>query len=125
MGGGDYYKVLGVAKDASQDVIKKAYRKLAMKWHPDKNGGSEESSTKFKEISEAYEVLSDEKQRRDYDNYGNDGPSAGRAGPSRGFSTSTSFQDPHEIFRNFFGGQDPFADFDDHFGGSGWFELEM
>jgi DnaJ-class molecular chaperone len=62
----DYYKTLGVDKNASQDDIKKAFRKLAQKYHPDKGG----SEAKFKEITEAYSILSDEKKRREYDSYG-------------------------------------------------------
>ena len=63
----DYYKILGVKKDASQDDIKKAFRKLSVKWHPDRNNGSKEAETKFKEIAEAYEILGDEKKRKEYD----------------------------------------------------------
>lgn len=66
----DYYKVLGVAKTASTDEIKKAYRKLALKYHPDKNNGDKASEVKFKEISEAYAVLSNAEKRRQYDTYG-------------------------------------------------------
>lgn len=64
----DYYKILGVKKDASQEEIKKAFRKLSIKWHPDKNKGSKEAEEKFKEIAEAYEVLSDANKRAEYDN---------------------------------------------------------
>lgn len=64
----DYYKILGVKKDATQDEIRKAYKKLALKWHPDKNQGSKEAEEKFKEAAEAYEVLSDEKKKAEYDN---------------------------------------------------------
>ena len=64
----DYYKILGVDKSASQDEIKKAFRKLSVKWHPDRNNGSKEAEAKFKEIAEAYEVLGDEAKRKEYDN---------------------------------------------------------
>ena len=64
----DYYKILGVSKDASQDEIKKAYRKLAIKLHPDRNPGDKEAEAKFKEAAEAYEVLGDENKRNEYDN---------------------------------------------------------
>ena len=66
----DYYEVLGVAKDASEDDIKKAYRKLAKKYHPDMNPGDKNAETKFKEASEAYAVLSDADKRRQYDQFG-------------------------------------------------------
>ncbi len=66
----DYYKILGVSKNASQDEIKKAYRKLAQQYHPDKNKGDENAEEKFKEISEAYEVLRDPEKRKKYDNLG-------------------------------------------------------
>lgn len=69
----DYYKTLGVGKDASSDDIKKAYRKLAMKYHPDHSGGSKENEEKFKAISEAYAVLSDSEKRKQYDTYGSEG----------------------------------------------------
>ena len=68
----DYYQVLGVAKSATQDEIKKAYRKLAVTYHPDKNQGDKEAEKKFQEISAAYEVLSDEKKRETYDRFGAD-----------------------------------------------------
>jgi len=70
----DYYKILGVEKSASQDDIKKSYRKLAMKYHPDKNPDNEEAENKFKEIAEAYETLSDEAKKQFYDRYGSAGP---------------------------------------------------
>ena len=66
----DYYASLGVAKDASEQEIKKAYRKLAVKYHPDKNPGDTKAEDRFKEISEAYAVLSDKEKRRNYDQFG-------------------------------------------------------
>jgi DnaJ family protein B protein 4 len=71
--GADYYKVLGIDKNATDDDIKKAYKKMALKWHPDRNKGSEASSKKFKEIGEAFEVLSDGNKRAVYDQFGEDG----------------------------------------------------
>ena len=68
----DYYDILGIAKTASADEIKKAYRKLAVKYHPDKNPGDKAAEEKFKEVSRAYEVLSDEKKRKQYDQFGPD-----------------------------------------------------
>ncbi|XP_031148719.1 dnaJ homolog subfamily B member 6b isoform X6 [Sander lucioperca] len=77
----EYYQTLGVQKNATQEDIKKAYRKLALKWHPDKNpDNKEEAEKRFKELSEAYEVLSDENKRSTYDRYGKDGLSAGGGG---------------------------------------------
>ena len=66
----DYYKILGVNKDADENEIKKAYRKLAIKYHPDKNLGNKEAEEKFKEINEAYEVLKDPNKRKQYDQFG-------------------------------------------------------
>ena len=86
--GKDYYKILGIAKNASEDDIKKAYRKLALKYHPDKNksSGAEE---KFKEIAEAYEVLSDKKKRDIYDQVGEEGLKGGVPGGGSGGSGPT------------------------------------
>ncbi|XP_060086029.1 dnaJ homolog subfamily B member 6-like isoform X2 [Ylistrum balloti] len=118
----DYYKVLGVPKEASVAELKKAYRKLALKWHPDKNPDrKEEAEKKFKEISEAYEVLSDEEKRGIYDKYGKEGLQGhyhngndfDRGGSFSGFH-GFQFRDPEDVFREFFGGRDPFASF---FGG--------
>src|SRR5512136_580213 len=69
----DYYEVLGVGKDASADDIKRAYRRMAMKYHPDKNPGNKEAEAKFKECAEAYEVLSDAEKRKQYDQFGHEG----------------------------------------------------
>src|SRR3990172_6731881 len=77
----DYYKILGINKGASEDEIKKAFRKLAHKYHPDKRGGDE---AKFKEISEAYGVLSNEKKRQEYDTYGRIFNESGRQGAEAG-----------------------------------------
>ncbi|XP_077979253.1 dnaJ homolog subfamily B member 6-A-like isoform X2 [Glandiceps talaboti] len=144
----DYYKVLGVARNSTDDEIKKAYRKLALKWHPDKNQDKkDEAEKKFKEISEAYQVLSDKKKKEIYDKYGAEGlnGAAGSARPSyrRTHRTRTTtnprrrqrtywrgpadfgtdfhddfgsffhfdFKTPDEVFRDFFGGRDPFAEF--------------
>ncbi|EIN10052.1 DnaJ-domain-containing protein [Punctularia strigosozonata HHB-11173 SS5] len=93
--GQDYYKLLGVDRNASEDDIKKAYKKMALKWHPDRNKGSEDASAKFKQISEAFEVLSDKQKRTIYDQFGEEGlkggggppPGAGAGGfPGGGFS---------------------------------------
>jgi len=121
-----YYKTLGVDKNATLKDIKKAYRKLALKWHPDrcKEKNAEE---KFKELAEAYETLSDEKRRKAYDapepqpffvQRGSARPSGRGAssGPSFGFSSNENFTNPFDLFKSFFGDEDPFAD--DFFGPS-------
>ncbi|MBD3426468.1 MAG: DnaJ domain-containing protein [Candidatus Omnitrophica bacterium] len=90
----DYYSVLGVKEDASQDKIKKAYRKLALKYHPDKNPGDKKAEEKFKKISEAYYTLGDEKRRKEYDNLRKMGGFTGDFSSSQGF-------DPSEFFRQF------------------------
>ena len=96
----DYYTTLGVSRDASATNIKKAYKKLAMKHHPDRNKGDKGSEDKFKELSEAYEVLSNPDKRQTYDQFGHDGINS-RFGQSGGYSYSSgSFND---IFGDVFG----------------------
>lgn len=107
----DFYEVLGVARGASDEEIKKAYRRLAVKYHPDKNPGDKEAEEKFKELGHAYEVLSDPQKRAAYDQYGHDAfdPRA----RARGGAPGAGFHDPFDIFREVFGGAG---------GGSGIFE---
>ncbi|HCY58535.1 MAG TPA: molecular chaperone DnaJ [Opitutae bacterium] len=92
----DFYDVLGVSKDASESDIKKAYRKLAIKYHPDKNSGDQDAEEKFKEVSAAFEVLKDAEKRRKYDQFGHDA--------FRGGSSSAQGVDPFDLFRDVFGG---------------------
>lgn len=99
----DYYEVLGVSKDASAEEIKHAYKKLAIKYHPDKNPGDKEAEEKFKEASEAYEVLSDSKKRAQYDQFGFNAPGAGAGGFGGGFS-GAGFEDIFSQFSDIFGG---------------------
>ena len=111
----DYYEVLGVSRDASQGDIKKSYRKLAMKHHPDQNPDDPKAEEKFKEIGEAYEVISDEEKRSAYDRYGHAAfKSGGGGGGGRG-----GFHDPMDIFSQVFGGGGGGSMFDDLFGGGG------
>jgi molecular chaperone DnaJ len=100
----DYYETLGINLQASADEIKQAYRKLAMKHHPDRNSGDKDAEQKFKEAKEAYEILSDEQKRRAYDQYGHAAvdPSMGGRGPG-GFSGG-GFDDIFDIFGDIFGG---------------------
>lgn len=100
----DYYEVLGVARNASQDELKKAYRKLAMKHHPDRNPGDHTAEVKFKEVQEAYGVLSDQRKRAAYDQFGHAGvdPSMGGGG-AHGFNFTDIFGDIGDVFGDIFG----------------------
>jgi molecular chaperone DnaJ len=105
----DYYEVLGVEKDVSRDDVRKAFRKLAMKYHPDRNPGDKEAELLFKEAAEAYEILSDDEKRARYDRYGKEGVK----GQAHDFS---NFQDIFSTFGDIFGGGGIFGDL---FGGGG------
>jgi DnaJ-class molecular chaperone len=130
----DYYEILGLTKGASEAEIKKAYRKLALQYHPDRNKGDKAAEEKFKEVTKAYEVLSDPQKKQTYDQFGEAAfdPSAGggpfgQGGPFGGFGgqggpfsyTYTTngggqqdfggFSDPFDIFEQFFGGANPFG----------------
>ncbi len=134
MASNDYYQILGVSKSATQDEIKKSYRKLALQYHPDRNK-TKEGEEKFKEITKAYEVLSDPQKRQTYDQFGasafEGGAGTGAGGPFGGFGGQSGrygpfsytystggdgqgfdfggFSDPFEIFEQFFGGASPFG----------------
>lgn len=101
----DYYEVLGVSKDASEDEIKKAYRKIAIKYHPDRNPGDKVAEEKFKEAAEAYDVLHDPQKKQQYDQFGFDGPMGGGAGGFGGFQGGGfSMDDIFSMFGDVFGG---------------------
>src|SRR5262245_51599107 len=115
----NYYETLGVSRDASPEEIKKAYRRLAKKYHPDVNKGDKQAENKFKEISEAYEVISDKEKRKQYDMFGSYNPQAGGGGagfdPSQwskaytwtspGGNAGFDFEDLSEIFKQAGAGQ--------------------
>lgn len=113
----DYYEVLGIDKNASEDEIKKAYRKLAIKYHPDRNPDSKEAEEKFKEAAEAYDVLHDPQKRQQYDQFGFNAPGAGGFG---GFGETGGFSmdDIFSMFGDVFGGHGGFGGFSG-FGGEG------
>ncbi len=111
----DYYEVLGVGKDASADEIKKAYRKMAMKYHPDKNPGDKDAEEKFKEAAEAYSVLKDPEKKAQYDQFGHAGMNGGAGGFGGG--ASMDMDDIFSMFGDIFGGRG----FGGGFGGFGGF----
>jgi curved DNA-binding protein CbpA len=128
----DYYEVLGCERSASDADLKKAYRKLAVKWHPDKNPDNEEATKNFQKISEAYATLSDEKKRKLYDQYGKEGADAadhmgdmptggagfhGFPGGGRGGAHHMSPEEAEAFFSNIFGGSDLFGAFGGGMGG--------
>jgi molecular chaperone DnaJ len=104
----DYYSILGVGRTANQEELKKAYRKLAIQYHPDKNAGNKQAEEKFKEISEAYDVLKDEQKRAAYDRYGSDAFQGGgfnnNSNFSGGFDFGSGFSGFADIFEEMFGG---------------------
>jgi molecular chaperone DnaJ len=103
----NYYEVLGVSKNATAEEIKKAYRKLAMKYHPDRNPDNKEAEEKFKEAASAYEILSDEKKRRQYDQFGHSQyqQMGGMGGHPGGMNTDDIFESFGDIFGDLFGGR--------------------
>ncbi|NGX31708.1 MAG: Chaperone protein DnaJ [Chlamydiae bacterium] len=117
----EYYQTLGIEKNATQEEIKKAYRKKAVKYHPDKNPGDPKAEAKFKEISEAYEVLKDEQKRRMYDQYGKEGL-AGAGGFGGGGGGFSSMDEALRTFMDAFGGGGGGGGtiFESFFGGSGF-----
>ncbi|MBA3954715.1 J domain-containing protein [Candidatus Dependentiae bacterium] len=101
----DFYEILGVPKTATPEEIKAAYRKQALKYHPDRNPGNKEAEDKFKEAAEAYEVLSTAEKRKQYDQFGHSGPQMGGFG-DHGMDMNDIYSNFEHIFKDFFGGQD-------------------
>ena len=101
----DYYEVLGVQKNATEDEIKSAYRKIAIKYHPDRNPGDKEAEEKFKEAAEAYAVLHDPEKRQQYDQFGFNGPMGDGSGGFGGFGGSMNMDDIFSMFGDIFGGR--------------------
>ena len=117
----DYYDALGVSRTADKDEIKKAYRKMAVKYHPDKNPGDTTAEEKFKEATEAYEVLSDETKRQQYDQFGHAafGPGRGAGGAAAGGFGGVDLEEALRTFMGAFGGGGGGSIFEDFFGGGG------
>src|SRR6188474_1349547 len=99
----DYYEILGLAQDASEEDIKRAYRKAALKYHPDRNQGDKEAEVKFKEATESYSVLSDKDKRATYDRFGHAGLQGGA--DFSGVGVGDIFSQFQDIFADFFGDQ--------------------
>jgi curved DNA-binding protein len=120
----DLYETLGVSKSASDDEIKKAYRKLAQKYHPDRNPGDKDAEARFKEVSSAFDILSDPDKKANYDRYGHAGAAGGFPGGGGGFpggagAPNFDQRQAEDLFRQFFGGeQSPFG------GGGGSYTFE-
>jgi molecular chaperone DnaJ len=114
----EYYSILDVPRDATADQIKKAYRKMAVKYHPDKNQNNKEAEKKFKEISEAYEVLSDDQKRALYDKYGKAGLEGPQGMGGRGGAYHGNMEDALKTFMGAFGGMGGDSIFDSFFGGA-------
>lgn len=108
----DYYEVLGLGKQAGADEIKSAYRKLALQYHPDRNPDNKEAEDKFKEATEAFEVLSDDNKRARYDRFGHEGMKSGQD-----FHSYQNMNDVFSVFNQFFGGGGGNSIFDEFFGG--------